>query len=536
MSDTINNDSQGLLSRLGQWFKPSPALDVAQVSDDLSGKPRRPKSDELDGRARLMRKTRVDLIRKSEFSELRGVLNHVMSSVESSHLASSTQVHSYAQSQVQQSKVRVQTREKIDTIEEQMSKSWYASSLISENNNPLSAASRTNLEAPTGGDSQRVMRVRVGNQVEDFAYPPDAVNAAIAYALGDNISAERILTNICSRRDRTDRLITSWQLRFELYLSLNKKTEFEDASVDFAGKFGSSPPVWLAPWGPPLTEQASLPDDTFNTTSTAHSPLETPLPAHLDLVGIRMLLREFSRGNAKGLLRLNWLPLRSIETHALEALLLMFQNFSIWKGRLEFVGYTHLKELLKAATKDARDPKLQRTYWLLFLQCIRLEGNETAFESASIDFCVSQEESAPQWMKPTCQFEALSKGLPIAWQGESSPFEVTRPFIETPRPTASGRLEVDLLARTVTLKDSLKGDIREALTNVPLPNPTQPLIFDCSALTRIDAQAAGHLLGFLRQAQNQQGEVHLRKIHRLVGIYIFSLGLPQNVVLSLIPL
>lgn len=536
MSDPIQNDSLGLLSRLGQWFKPSPASEIFEASVDPSIKHSRTKSDDLDRRSRRLRKARVDLIRKVEFSELRAVINHVMTSVEAHHAASSIQVNSQVQSRAQQSQVRVQTREKIDTIEEQMSKSWYASSLHSGTGMPLTAGSRVSVAPPPAGDSQRVMRVHVGDQLEDFAYPPDAVNAAIAFALGDFISAERILVGICTRRDRTDRLLTSWHLRFEFYLSVNKRAEFEDASVDFAGKFGTSPPVWLGAWCAPTELHGSESGDASVTLGRPLSPAGTPIPTHLDLIGVRRLLQEFSRANTKGILRLNWTPLQSIEPHAMEALLLMFGNFASWTGRLEFTGLFQLKQLLATLARQTSDKTMQRTYWLLLLQCIRLKGDETAFEEASIEYCLSQEESAPPWIAPQCQFEALPDPLQDATPTAKAHFEATRPFVESDSSSAAGKIQVDLQTRTVTLKDVLRGDIQSKIAEMPLPKASQALVIDCSGLVRIDALAAGHLLSFLRQPKAQQGEVQLRHIHRLVGIYLFSLGLPPNVVLSLMPI
>lgn len=531
MADPIINDSQGLLSRLGQWFKSGHEGQALESTGALTIGHRPEAADELTGGERQKRKALVDQVRKLEFAELRGLLNQVTRSVEPSEMASTR----HTNTQLQQRHARAYTREKIDTIEEQMSKSWYASSMTSGQDSPYGASRGTvNGKAQTEAPAsvQRVMRVSVQNEMRDFAYPPEAVNASIAFAIGDYISAERILTGLCNRRDRLDRLVTSWELRFELYLSINKKAEFEDASVDFAAKFGKSPPLWRGPWGSPEVapspQRRSLPE--------ASSSQNLQLSAHLDLEGVHRLLQRFSEAKLTGIIRIDWAHLKSIDVEVLTALAALFDHCANWPGRVEFAGHPNLLDRLNRQALEVTPDQHTQKRWIVLLSYLRLTGDELAFENKSIEYCVHLEETAPVWTTPKCEFMPLPSATFASFQSEDRDFEPTRLLAEDAQPPPSGEIQIDELKRSIFLKETLKGNIRAAFLNIPSPSPDKVLCFECEELVRIDAQAAGHLLHFLRQEHFRSSQVRFRRIHRLVSIYLFSLGLPPNITLELIAL
>lgn len=528
------SDSQGLLSRLGQWFKSGPEADALGSPDALIIRHKRLVADDLSGRERHKRKLRVDQIRKAEFAELRSMLSKVTTSVESSHLSSSTHTHSPAQRR----HVQAETRGKIDSIEEQMSKDWYASSQSSATGGSTQNINEGAENGASPASAQRIMRTLVGDQLVDFAYPPEAVNAAIAYAIGDYISAERILTGICTRRDRTDRLLTSWELRFELYLSINKKAEFEDAAIDFAAKFGKSPPIWLKAWKAPapVAAQNSHSNAPSPSSGFGSTPQALKLQPDLDLNGMRALLRQFSQAKNMGVMRVDWASVQTLSHEAMAPLLSLFQHLPTWPGRLEWRGSDHLAHLLAQQTQQPSKDNDQRTRWLLLLLYWQITGNEVAFDTASIDYCLSQEESAPTWVPPLCEFTVPSLETAKPSLHDEASFEPTRLVLDEPPDLSSGRVWVDKTSHQVALKDTLKGDIRKGIANLPVPAPNQRILFDCTELLRIDAQAASHLLAYLRQHQVSGGHIHLHGMHRLVSIYLFSLGLPPHVTLSLITL
>lgn len=541
MNDPLDNNSTGMLSRLGQWFKTSPS----SASAPTVQLGRAPEAVALlnddDIRERAKRKARVDLIRKSEFADLRAMLHQVVASVAPS-VHASTRSHTIAGDHQNR---REETREKINSIEEQMSRSWYMSSLhsgASKSSSYLSSASRGKVpgDARTGSASQRVMQVIEADSVIDFVYPADAVNASVAFAIGDYISAEKILTTACESKDTLDRLRSSWDLRFELFLSLGKQKEFEDISIDFAAKFGHLPPVWQKRWH-------VVPG---STASSAESEAPSGQPASVthykfgtlvDSEEIQRLLRWIQKTQGSGVIGLDWKAVRRVRTEAVIPLQAVFSHLIKWTGRLESLGSEVLVAVLQQNANDARAPQDKKLRWQLLLAYLNLTGDNPVFENISIDYCVALEESAPPWRPAQCSFSTTAGTIASAEPSNETPeFEPTRlseQEHDATEPHPAGHVRVDNLRNRLHLSGNLGADLLAPFKQLTTPaTKDRALIVECEELVRLDSQAAGQLLYALREREKAGSPVMLHRIHRLIGIYLFSLGLPSNVKMSIVSL
>jgi hypothetical protein len=543
MAAADNSNPPALLSRVGHWFRSTSISEPSADQQEGSARRTRANSDTVSVRERATRKARMDLVKKKELGELRHLLDEVIT--EDRHPFSSNLKSSPLLGQV--AKVRTETRDKINSIEAQMSRSWYLSSAHSTSAK-IPGDIRHSAEAASIALSkstvQRVMRVKVHETLVDFIYPPDAVNASIAFAIGDYISAERILVLLCNQQDTLDRLITSWELRFELYMSVTKKTEFEDASVDFAAKFGKSPPMWQPSWGIALVQTIETIAELAPPLGIVprESALDFQVPAVVDMASATQLALLFSHAKLTPSFRVSWNKVKTIHHEALEKLNEVLIQFSDWSGQLSYAAGPRLTKVLNRDALAAKEPIERRKRWLLLLNHLRLMGNVTAYENAGVDYCLNVEESAPPFIPAVCHLVEIGSSERSDAQSLSSitdafDFEVTQILSGTSiRPTLGGQIEIDDQARTVILKGVLTGDISQTVAQLPRPTPEQSLIFECGSLVRIDAQAASNLLNFLREAESTNGQVVFNQIHRLIGIYFYSFGLPANVILSIIDL
>ena len=78
----------------------------------------------------------------------------------------------------------------------------------------------------------------------------------------------------------------------------------------------------------------------------------------------------------------------------------------------------------------------------------------------------------------------------------------------------------------------LVGDISAWIARLPAVDSSQTIQINCDNLVRMDEQAAGLWLAWLRQLTNSERRVHLANMHRLLAVYLASLGLPAKLTLS----
>jgi hypothetical protein len=542
MASSDSSDTPALFSRVGQWFRSTSVSEPSVSPQQGSARRTGAHSDDAGVHERATRKARLDLIKKKELGELRHLLAEVIT--EDRHTFTSNLKSSPLLGQVAQ--VRTETRDKINSIEEQMSRSWYLSSMQSASANiPIGTRRSATIASTTFSKStvQRVMRVKVGDALVDFLYPPDAVNASIAFAIGDYISAERILSVLCNQQDNLDRLITSWELRFELFMSVTKKTEFEDASVDFAAKFGKSPPMWQPNWGSALGEAIETITELAPPVSIvpSESALDFQVPSTVDLSSAIQLALLFSHAKSTPAFRVSWDKVMAVQSAALDQLNETLGQFSSWSGQLTYAAGPRFAKVLARDALATHEPAERRKRWLLLLNHLRLMGDVTAYENACVDYCLNVEESAPAFAPAMCQLIAIrpkevSDSQPMSSINGDIEFEATQLLPANIPPNLGGQIEVNDQSHTVFLKGVLTGDISQTIARLPRPSPQQPLVFECGRLVRIDAQAASYLLNFLREAESVNGQVVFNQIHRLISIYFYSFGLPANVMLSIIDL
>lgn len=533
MDEPTNNDTPTrLIDRLGNWLKKDvvPSMTTPAVVAKPSPTPFRQRglstNSELDAQERQSRKERLGRIRKSEFSELRKSIGQsplIKPSGFSLTAAALPNTSLLAQA-------RHNTRLKIDFIEEQISRSWFNSglqraSVVSgmANVQGKSQDSRTN--------NQVKMRVEIDGVTVDFSFPPEAVNAATAYALGDFVSAEQILLGLSKRPESTENAQVIWDLLFELYLFLGKQNDFDNLSVDFAAKFGKSPPLWADNWGSNATSLAQA------VTSPVNIAEPFVIKSTFTKADFDELVVYFEKSTESGVCAIDWSQLVFIDNDVQAPLLDFWIRIIAWPGELRYLGAPHLAQILQQQTNlQTQEREAQKLAWQLLALHLYITGDEKRLEEVSIEYVILFEESAHITSVMHCRYTANSAPEPISSLDTLAPPSLAQANAIDSNVPGNTSFVVQPNTKTILVLGTLKGDIRSVLTTIPFPTEDDALVFDCTTFSRIDAQAAGHFLGFLRNPACGTGAVKLKNLSRFIGIYLFSFGLPQNVTMSFVTL
>ena len=86
------------------------------------------------------------------------------------------------------------------------------------------------------------------------------------------------------------------------------------------------------------------------------------------------------------------------------------------------------------------------------------------------------------------------------------------------------------------LAGSLSGDISPLIRTWNINNQSNIIILECENLVRIDPTASAILLGWIRKQNREDTIIQMNQLHRLVAIYLFSIGLSVKNKINLLKL
>jgi hypothetical protein len=541
-------EQPGLIARLGNWLKKDvPTETSVHDSSTLNVRYRGPSTRvDMDAVERQIRKARLGEIRKTEFDELRRSIGHTPIPKGSTFSLTSALIPNTSFL----ARARQNTRLKIDSIEEQISRSWFNSGLHRGSAISGMATQQGSVLRPYKSSNQTEMKVEVNGAVVTLTLPPEALNAATAYALGDFVSAEQVLIALTKKPEPLEAAQISWDLLFEFYLVLGRQAEFENLSVDFAGRFGKSPPLWTDHWDADLTkgwglDSQSLVSPRKVSTLGAGDMDAFVVASSLVADDVDALAAHFDQSTSSGRWEVDWRKLNEVGLDALPRLLSLTEKVMSGSGEVRYQGASVLTDVLWRQAKLPGLPlEIQKQLWHFLAAHLQLVGDRPQLEEVSFQYSVLFEEVLSATAAVTCHYVAPEPPAPVdglgsdagATRAYSDPVGAAQATRAPPPSLENGFKVVDLEMRLVAVTGTLKGDISKELAVLPLPSDTLTLVFECKGFARLDSQAAGHLLSFLRGQQCGAGAVKFRDLNRLIGVYLFSFGLPQNVTLSLVTL
>ncbi|MCG2585873.1 STAS domain-containing protein [Massilia sp. TS11] len=296
-----------------------------------------------------------------------------------------------------------------------------------------------------------------------------AEEAALIYANGDAAAARAMLEAAIAASGRGERPL--WWMLFDLYQACDDAAAFEQLSIAYAEVFETSPPPWQG---------------LAAATSASHAApagASVALPSHLD-ASLAPLLAQL---DAQPTATLDASAVRAIDAAGAALLHASLRRHP----QLPLAGVAELAAILRPQLQTgvaSADP----APWLLLLELLQRLDRAEEFETVAIDYCITYEVSPPQFVAP------------VAAAGAARP-----PSLGSARFPLVGELSGSVPAFEAHLAEHGK------------------LIFDCSALRRLDYAAASALLARLRPLAEAGITIEFRALSHLVAGLLRLLGMGE---------
>jgi anti-anti-sigma regulatory factor len=310
----------------------------------------------------------------------------------------------------------------------------------------------------------------------------DAEQAAVLYANGQDDAVRSLLENAVRVHHfgPGERL---WLMLFDLYRLTSQKTAFEALEIDYAQAFEKSPPAWRDSSKAPAAVAAVAGSALFKGELLGDND------AGFDAARLAM------EKNPK--LRLDFSKIASLDAGGCGRLLALLQQARNSKREIDLLGRDNIGALVEERVEIGRAEDAE--CWLLLLELLQLQGQQEAFDDAAINYAVTFEVSPPSW-EP--------KRVAAAEPGPRMASAVAD----------EGAMSEAYLAR---------GDIKASRFN-DLPAFAEvhdPVIIDCSAVTRVDFISAGALLNVLNTIRRSGKQIVFRHPNHLVAELFGVVGL-----------
>ncbi|HEX2604298.1 MAG TPA: hypothetical protein VHL60_06465 [Oxalicibacterium sp.] len=385
------------------------------------------------------------------------------------------------QAQLQRKAARAATAMKIDEIESEMSSEFVKPLPFSGNTMPAqfpdTLTRNTNVRPTKPGDTVPLEHVttklpEMGDSTAfllgaDTMAGPVAISsseaapvieeAAILFANGQTKLIEPILTHAIA--EEAPPMV--WGMLFDLYQITGQRTAFENLSIQYAHKFEMSPPTWIENDAAEKSKEAA--PRASSTPSVAFS-------GKLDAGIVKQLERIKNLAERSDVLKLEFVRVAAVDPIGCGLLLSVLKKLQKSGHNLILVGAAELAEKIQSILMVGRRDETEAP-WLLMLELLRLLNREAEFEERSIDYCVTFEVSPPAFVSPQDK--------------------VTTDFEET---AAQDEENADRFGMPA-LVDGATATLVQQIT--AYAHDRNPVMLDCSGLTRMDFNAAGQLFGGL---------------------------------------
>lgn len=547
------DNSPGLLSKVAKFV-----LNPTKDWDDIGKKEPEPSAEfsKLALKQMIERKQYNDSVRKREFDKLRKIRQQASSVMAPGIGAKPSNFQDSWEHSIYEEEKAV-TLKKIDDIEAQMSKQWWKgraqaaaagqaapapqnqrettqaaeSSAQDEAESSFAATVASNLlreedEMPTqmGGLAPGVEAPDLLAFPSRLASPairpsvpqaspstgtmplesdpnqadPTLEEAAIRFANGDDAGAEAVLVSALQVPDASPVSAHAWAAAlFDVFRCTDQKTSFDRLALEFVQRFGCTAPVWFSV-RQALGLGSSLSESVSSTSRGVGGALVWRSPATLDEVAVAQL--QALVASAAGACCLDWHTLQTITPEAGQALGRLFARWCDQPLVLRFEGAQMLSQVLSAHT-PMEDQQIDRFWWQLRLDSMRIMRLQDEFESVALDFCVTYEVSPPPWQLARCQFA----------------YEQVAPATDT---ASLGNFE---------FSGELLGDAEQALRPLRAASAQGgELVVSCAHLIRVDFSTAGSILNWVAHAQTTGCRVELRDVPRLIAVFFNLIGINEH--------
>lgn len=346
-------------------------------------------------------------------------------------------------------------------------------------------------------------------ELSDSASNPAIEEAAILYANGQGLPAVAVLRDAI--RNDTGSLVNAaatqpWLMLFELYQLLGKKAEFENLSIDYSVRFDLPAPFWvegLQATGSGLSSPRPV-DSQVGASHDGRPVIRFAGPLDRSIIPTLDQLKRLAQKSP--LLWLEFDAVTAVDAAGADLILRVLAAFQKSNHEVVIRGASSLLAVChKAVETGRRDPS--SAVWILLLEALRLTNQQSAFEEASIDYCVTYEVSPPAFEPPSKRFRIDDSAPPQATPDEEAEVERTDAVV----------LQGDLVGK-------LEGELQR-LNQFAAGH--DHVVVDCARLKRVDFTAAGALLNWSVGMQGAGNQVQFQNVGHLVAALFVVMGLHE---------
>jgi anti-anti-sigma regulatory factor len=330
-------------------------------------------------------------------------------------------------------------------------------------------------------------RPRIEVQETSQEIPQAIEQAAMLYSI-DQAAAATSALEAAIRGDLGRYAQRGWGMLFELYQIEGRRQDFEKLAVEYAAKFETSPPTWVAPDAP----VAAAPKPASKSSTT--------LAGVLNAKSQDVLKQALKNAEKAPSLRLEVGKLTDVDEQGCGLLNVVLKQMK--KARKECVLGSADKLAALVARKTKVGERNNEQAWLLLLDLYQQLGNQEAFEDAAVNYAVT--------------------------------FEVSPPSFEMPKnkPAAVPEAEADTEAETDDAGCALEGVITSASDGAfavirAEADITPDVVVDVSRLQRMDFVAATNLMNMVTALLAAQKKVRLIKASHLLTALWEVIGLDR---------
>lgn len=368
----------------------------------------------------------------------------------------------------------------------------------------------------------------------EVVHDPELDEAVIAFANADFDHCEHSLEALTSTRGARARHAETWLARFDLYRATGQQAKFEALAVDYAQRFGWSPPQWFSL--PRLVAEAAAQERPRPRRRQAPAaPVESEAgavgwacPPVLDVDAVARLRSQTLQMPLPWVF--DWAALQSVETEAASQLTDLMRQWAAQPVEMQWqAGDRLLAVLAEQAPTGARDA--DPAFWAARLEVLRLANRPDQFDEAAIDFCVTFEVSPPSWERARCKLRITGPGRSTHSPPLSQVSEVSTTFFDSSLLDESGIATQPgpLRAASLELSGQLVGGIDDTLRR--LDEDIQDAVVvnvSCARLIRVDFLAAGDLLNWVLAKRSEGRQVNFTDAHRLVALFFGAMGINEH--------
>lgn len=280
----------------------------------------------------------------------------------------------------------------------------------------------------------------------------------------------------------------AWGMLFELYQIEGRRQDFDRLAVEYAAKFETSPPTWVAG-----DEPATVAPKPVNKSSVS-------LSGALNAKAQETLKQVFKIAERSPAVRIEVGKVTEVDEHGCGLLNAVLKQMKKARKECLLGGADKLAALVaKSAVPGERR---NEQAWMLLLDLYQQIGNQEAFEEAAVNYAVT--------------------------------FEVSPPSFEVPknRPTAKPEPEVEVETEGDDAGCALEGVITSATDGAfavirAHAEGAAEVIVDVSRLLRMDFVAATNLMNLVNALTAAQKKVRLIKASHLLTALWEVIGLDR---------